>query len=209
MANKFWVEDIENNPGVAYQETQPSPECIDRTDNMVYWNKYGMMVQQYLQVRNEIWRILILEAGSNLAGFSSLSDEKKLICANWILLPYSYRIQIVSESVDKDNFKECMEETSGFFKDKLSGRSRIVEEMRQFVGLNYFRNEIMSKNDIDDFYNTCTGMLNEFISSNSINFRYWLNNQVGSNYENDGFAQKNYYNINIVEGFNTILNGIY
>lgn len=208
MAKKLWIESI-SNPGVVYQETSPNEDCVDQTASMVHWDMHGQKALQYQQVRNILWTLLIAEIGANFAGWGSLSLAKKLIAAKWGLAPYALRLSVITEGEDIINFKELLEQTAGTRKENLFGRDRIVEEMRQYIGLNYFRTEVMTKVDIDDLYATIKGYITDFIASNSPSFKQWLTNAVGTVFETDGYAQKSYYHSEVVTALIDIYNGNY
>lgn len=194
-----------------FQGDEPVITYNDGINDMSYWDREGRNTLQYLQVRNKIWALLIGEIGANFAGWDVLSLEKKLIASKWILANYAQRIAVLSEDEDINNFSICLEETAGIFKNDLKGRSRIIEEMRQYVAINYFRKELITKANADDFYTTCNSMLNAFEKTNAIDFKYWLNNTTGTPYALVGFSQKAYIaNKNeLIVKLNDILNGIY
>lgn len=173
------------------------------------WDSYGLAQLQYIQVRNEIWYLLIAEVGSNFAGYGSLSNARKIIAAKWGLVTYAMRTAVISNEEDRACFKILLEETAGVKKENLRGRRRIIEEMRQYVGLEYFRTEVVTKADIDDFYSTASDYLNDYEKSNNIKFKNWLTNATGTEFENDGYAQKSYYFEDIVTKCVIFMNGIY
>lgn len=179
-----------------------------KTD-MIILDKHGLEHLQYLQVRFLIWDLLVAEIGADFSGWAALSDEKKFIAAKWGLAPYALRLTVIEEEQDIDYFTILLQENSGIKKETLVGRLRIIEEMRQFIGLNYFRNELLPKKDVDDFYSSVKDELDEYAKTNSINFRYWLNNTAGTAYESDGFKEKGYYSDVIRDSLNKFLDGIY
>jgi hypothetical protein len=82
----------------------------------------------------------------------------------------------------------------------------MIEKMRRYVS-EQLRIEVLAKNDIDDFYFTIESMVNAFVKTNSNYFKNWINNTVGTTYENNGFKQKSYYSDEKRDYINNILNG--
>ncbi len=178
---------------------------------MEHWDRHGLETLQYQQVRNIIWGLLIAEIGLGFAGWASLSSDRKMIAARWGLASYALRLTHLSEEEDIYYFKILIEETAGTRRETMFGRKRVIEEMRQVVGLEYFRKEIISKADIDDLYASIkgTGYVDDYIESNSPIFKNWLTNAVGTEFESNGFAQKSYYHAELVTKLMLIYNGAY
>lgn len=170
---------------------------------------YGTSYLTFDQVRSKMKSIIISKVNSDYSNWTNgLTSDEKIIACRWILAPYALRNSIVGDDVDKINWRKLIEETRGVVKEKLKGRERVVEEMRQFLA-DYLRREQISKTHIDDFYLSTESLVNSFIVTNSPNFWDWVNNTVGSLYENSGFFQKEYYTQERCDGLNSIMNGNY
>ena len=63
-------------------------------------------------------------------------------------------------------------------------RKRVSDELRK---------ETLTKYDTDDFWDATHIIFNEYIDANGAKFKDWLSNTEGSDYENNGFAQKEYF----------------
>ncbi len=164
---------------------------------------------QYLQIRNQIWTLLIAEIGADFSGWVNLSSLRKKIAAKWILCTYALRISVLTDSEDISNFIICIEETAGIRKHDLKGRARIIEEMRQYIAINYFRKDLITKANVDDFYASVNNLLHSFEKTNAVDFRYWLLNTVNTPYETNGFKQKTYWSLELETTLNNILQGNY
>ena len=202
---KLFIENITNYPAVAYQETAPPENFTDYSNDIVMWDLYGSEVLQYIQIRSKLATIILSRIGMNFAGWNTLSDLEKQIAVKWIIAPYQLRLTIVSDEEDILNFKEFMERTVGFKKDDMDGRDRVAEEIRQYIVLNFLRTEKMSRDQLNDMYDTMAGVLDDYIFNALPSFKYWLNNAAGTIYETNGFAQKNYFSIEMQNGINNIL----
>lgn len=196
-------------PKPAFQFKDVLDSDYDNVTSISNWNKLGAQEFQYLQVRNYIGGIVIGTVGANYANWSALTSSDKILACQWGLAPYALRVSVIGEDEDVKYFKVLLEKTAGTAKENLIGRKRIVEEMRQFVGMNYFRKELFTKNDIDDFYSRAGNLLDSYIASNSPYFKWWLNNTVGTAYESNGFLQTTYYSSDLLSGVMNIYNGNY
>lgn len=194
-------------PKAPYQFKITLDSDYDDISSIANWDKLGTQEFQYLQVRNYITPLIIGVTGLNYAGWGNLSDGDKILAAKWGLAPYVLRLNVITEDEDITYFKRLLEETAGDKKDRLIGRRRIVEEMRQWVGLNYFRKEIITKAHIDDFYLQAGNILDSYIASNSPYFKQWLINQPGTIYETNGFGERPYYTMDLMLELLNIYNG--
>jgi len=207
---------MDDNSNVVKQPFRLFYSTIDDSDyedfgadvnSLININKYWKQIGQYQQIRPILSGVLIAEIGANYAGWGSLTAEKKQIAVKWILAPYSLRMTVIGDSDDLDNFQELLEGTSGVIMQKLIGRTRVIEEMRQFIGLNYFRKDIISKNDIDSFYNDVSPLTVRYINSNDPHFYYWLNGL--NEYAGIGLSSKTYFDQNMLDTLNKIYSGFY
>lgn len=196
---KLFIENIDNYPAVVFAESAPSENFTDCSNDIEKWDWYGLQVLQYIQVRGYIFD-LVKSVGNNL------TPTQMKIAAKWICLHYPVRLLCVTEEEDLENFKVLYEQTSGVTKENLFGRNRIVAEIKQLITLNYFRKGLISKNDIDIFFNIVKGELEEYIATNSPKFWDWISNSVGTAYENNGFKQQTFYNENLKNEILNIMN---
>lgn len=182
------------------------PEGYDEIKSIELLDKHGLNFLQYIQVRGYIFDATIQIVSYNFSTWNNLSGIEKNIVAKWCCAPYQLRLSRLSDEEDFVNYRQLIEQTAGIRKENLFGRSRIVEEMRQFIALNYYRKELINKDDVDDIYSTCKGKIIDYINTNSPTFWYWLNNTVGTPFENAGFKQKSYYTQELVTALNNIQN---
>lgn len=192
-------------PGLVVDDNTFSDPDYEDITTIVNVDKYAKVGLQYIQIRGVLQTLVVAITGPSYANWNDLSSEEKLIAAKYVLAPYALRVSVISDDQDLEFFKVLLEQTAGYKKDILYGRRRVVEEMRQYIGLGVYRKEILSKADIDDIYYTTNGILDSYIASNNPAFKYWLNNTVGTPYETNGFAQKSYYTADIKDALNKIM----
>lgn len=187
-----------------------SPILVDGWEDitsMENWDLYGERILDYLQVRIRIQTILMTKMYGSFTNWGTLSNSEKNVAVKWILVPYSLRITVVNDATDKINWDRLVELSMGDGKIiNLTGRALMIEKMRRYVS-EQLRIEVLAKNDIDDFYFTIESMVNAFVKTNSNYFKNWINNTVGTTYENNGFKQKSYYSDEKRDYINNILNG--
>jgi hypothetical protein len=163
-----------------------------------HWSEIG----EYQDIRPILSDILVSEVGPTYSGWNILSPGKKMVASKWILVSYALRTGVVSDATDYDNYQMLIEETTGVVKERLSGRSKVIEEMRQYISLNYFRKELISKDDLDDFYKTISPLVSRYINSNDPNFYYWLNGSY--QYSMVGYPSKSYFSQAVLDGLNSL-----
>ena len=130
-----------------------------------------------------------------------MSAEKKLIACKYFLIPYSVRIQLISDSDDSENWDYLLHQT------KLS-RQSCVESMRIKTG-QYMRLGLLTLAQTQTFYKEVFQYINWFNDANAPDFKQWLTNEVGSPYENNGFEDKSYYLAQLQTDLLEIYNGNY
>jgi hypothetical protein len=213
MAKKLWIENI-STPSVLWQEEIPAGDWIDCTNDAIAWDLYGYHVLDYLMYRDKINQILFIKANPNyptidFSGFFNvLSNEERLIMCKYILAPYALRLTIVDDSIDFFNWDRLVLISKGNepINNPYTGRALVVEKMRKYVS-HIVRVEQMTMANTQLFFEDVFNLVELYISSANPKFKQWLTNMVGTQYENDGFAQKSYYNEQIKNDLINIYNG--
>ena len=198
---KLYVENNEAIPAIkVLQDSDPAPSGYTEKTSIEDWYKYGGEVLgaffgfNYLTWRNKILNLVVGIVNPDYSNWIGLNADQKAIAIELILAPYALRVPAISDEADQKNWIELIITSQGAPVWKYDGRSKVVEEMREAVA-EELRVETITKAEVDLFYSDTFDFLQYFIASNSIAFKQWLTNEVGSPYENDGFAQKTYYSI--------------
>jgi len=190
---------------IIFADSLPS-ELYEDVTSIVTLNKHWARNYQYIQARGIIFDMVLAIVTPDFSGWSNLSADEKKIATKWIIAPYQLRLTQYSDDEDKASFKTLLEETTGIRKEDLFGRTRVVEEMRQYIALDYYRKELITKVDADDIRASVNTELFNYVNTNSPTFWHWVNNTVGTPYETAGFAQKSYYSSVIKDKLNDIQN---
>jgi hypothetical protein len=205
---KLWIEDIADLPAVAWSENSPSINFIDKTNDIVAWYKHGKSVLDLDRYRYESKAPFYTLAGTQLENWASLSGEVKKIGAEMFFIPYQLRLTVISEQEDYDNWEKIIEKTQGTPTEIYIGRAKTFDEMRRCVA-HKVRKEELSMTASQQMLKDVGLMVDWFIRSNSPEFKQWLTNEAGTPYENDGFAQKSYYSLDLKNKLYDIYNGNY
>lgn len=177
--------------------TDPNYEDYSSIEN---WDKSTFL--DWARRRDEISPLFYAEAGAQLQNFAGMSNAKKLLACKYFLIPYQIRMQLISDSDDKDNWDYLLRQT------KLS-REACVEAMRIKVG-QYMRLGTITLAQTQDFYSKVFEYIILFNETNAPDFKQWLTNEVGSPYENNGFKQQTaYYSDQMRDDLIAIYNGNY
>ncbi len=150
---------------------------------------------------DEILPLFYAESGSQLENFTGMSIEKKMIGCKYFLIPYNIRMMLISDQQDMINWDFLLKQT------KLS-RESCVEAMRIKVG-QYMRLGTLTLEQTQDFYTNVYQYIIWFNEANKPDFKQWLFNEVGSPYENNGFAQMPYFSEQMRDDLLDIYNGNY
>jgi hypothetical protein len=164
-----------------------------------HWDQSNFL--DWARRRDEISPLFYAEAGAQLQNFTGMSNAKKLIACKYFLVPYNVRTQIVSDQEDADNWDYLLCQTK-------KSRERCVEAMRVKVG-QYMRIGTITLAQTQHFYQQVNELIEWFNATNSPNFKQWITNEVGSPYENAGFAQMPYYTTQMRDDLMSIYNGNY
>ena len=196
---KLYIEDNQPIPAIQIlDDSAPTPSGYTEGTSIEDWFNYGRRSLgaffgfNFFTWRNKIQELVIAIVNSDFSNWNGLSPEEKEIASELILAPYSLRTGVVSDEVDKRNWKNLVIVSQGTLVDDITGRSKIVEMMRESVS-DELRKETMTKTDTDSFFTDVSAMLDTFIGANTPDFKQWLTNEVGSPYEADGFEQKSYF----------------
>jgi hypothetical protein len=205
---KLWIEDTELHPSVVWSENAPNQDFIDKTNDVVSWDMYGNQALDYDRYRYEMKSPFYALAGNQLQNWGSLSSEIKEIGARYFFVPYALRLTIVTEEQDYANWDNLIIKTQGTPVENYVGRAETFDKMRRKVA-NLVRREEMSMTDSQQMLKDVGQMVDWYIRANSPEFKQWLTNEVGSAFESDGFAQKNYYSLALKNDLYDIYNGNY
>jgi len=196
---KLYIEDNQPIPAIQIlEDSAPIPSGYTEGTSIEDWFKFArnslgaFFGFNFFTWRNKIQELVIAIVNSDFSNWNGLSPEEKEIASELILAPYSLRTGVISDEVDKRNWKNLVIVSQGTLVDDITGRSKIVEIMRETVS-DELRKETMTKTDTDSFFTDVSAMLDTFIGANTPDFKQWLTNEVGSPYELDGFEQKSYF----------------
>jgi hypothetical protein len=158
-------------------------------------------VLDWARRRDILSSLFYAKAGMQLQNFAGLSTRDKMIGCVYFFIPYSIRIQMISDSQDQQNWTWLLTKTK-------ESREACVEAMRIKVG-QYMRLGTVSLSQTQDFYTQVYQFIIWFNEANKPDFKQWLSNEIGSPYENAGFAQMPYYTIAMKNDLMGIYNGNY
>lgn len=175
-------------------------------NDIVLLDRYGEVEIGYKRTRDVIKNKVFLELNPNFpvidfSGWATYPDNKKDIAVKWLCVPYALRVPYITEGEDVDNWDYLVTITK-------NDRAIVVELMRRKIA-NELRIEVVTYDDVNDFQFSTFSEVNNFIESNAPYFKQWLCNEIGTTYENDGFAQKIYYTLELRDSLLAIYNGEY
>lgn len=195
---KLWIENIEN-PAVVYQETAPvnENEWVDKTNDAYAWSIYGEQVIDYWFVLGKIRNLTFLKMNPNyptidFSGWGTLTENEQRSVANTPYVPPSLRLLYYSPEEDWKNGIKLLEKSYGVQEIEKKGRLLVVEKMRQWVFMNYVWQYQMQLETSIQFGEDTGQLLDWFERFSSRKFYQWLTNEVGTEYENNGFMNKTY-----------------
>lgn len=202
---KLWIENIEN-PAVVWQENAPNENYTDYTNDIIKWDSHGLLAKtsidqfDFKRVRDKLIPLIIAAVYPDFSNWSNVSSEIRTIAAKWIIAPYSLRLTVHSEDQDLIYFSEMYEKSK-------TGRKLIADKMAEHVAVNYYRIGLITETQAAAFTLDAEALIYQYLEFSSSSFRQWLTNAAGTIYENDGFAQKDYYSINLKAELLDIYNG--
>jgi hypothetical protein len=205
MSRKLWIEDI-LTPAVAFQEVTPGATFTDETNNMFAWDKYGVEVMDYYRYRLELAKAFYLVSGPNLENWATMTEAQKEIGSRYILVPYALRVPaVVTDQVDVQNWMEMADLSEGVMTKNIQGRVLVVEQMRMTTS-EWARTETLTISQVQQFFKDVFNYTAWFSESNAPDLIQWISNTPGSPYENDGFAQKPYYLVDLRDALIQVYN---
>lgn len=205
---KLWIENIINLPNVQYTDADLSATHTDESANIEAWDLYGLEVLQFMHVRRSILPLVILKAGADFSTWSNLTPNEQAIAINWVIAPYSLRVPTITDEADKQNWTNLIKLTRGITGKCTGGRPFIIELMRERVADN-LRTETWATETAENFYFDTIEHITAYEFANTKDLIQWLTNEIGSPYENAGFAQTSYYSTELKDELAEIYNGFY
>ena len=189
---------VENLPGEPYvtSETSPGVEYANVSSIANWFNYDGL---DWGRRRVYIKPLFYAAVGPNFVNYANLTQEEKIIGGLCFLSPYALRLQLWSDAEDKDVWMNVIAETK-------KTRVRTIEVMRKNVA-EYIRTGLLTLLQTQMFDKDSSDMIAWYERSDARDFYQWLTNEVGSPYENDGFAQKSYYIVALKDSLVSIYNG--
>lgn len=203
-----------NKPWLSIPDNDPVPPGYVDVTSIENWNGVGRAFKDYLYCRDRIQELVIAIVQPDYSNWNGLTLAQKQVACEYVLAPYVLRVPaIVTDAQDAINWQIVIEQTRGVQVNKLYGRERIIEEMRmlvaEYIRIDFWGGGYASLSVGQQFYKDTADLLDWFGFTAAPDFKYWLNNTVGTPYENDGFQQKAYYDVNIKNQLNAIYNGEY
>lgn len=214
LMNKLHSEDMVDG-SISYSDANFSNNLIIRTNeeltvdqkaildyiisNHVVDSDYKKL--DWSRRRDILSPLFYAKAGNQLQNFSNLPLRDKLIGCVYFFVPYNVRVQIISNLQDKKNWEFLLAKTK-------ESRETCTESMRRCAG-QYIRTGDLTLAQTQQFYKDVRPHVQNFNEVNSPDLKQWLTNEVGSAYENNGFAQKSYYSTALRDDLMNIYNGNY
>ena len=205
---KLWIEKNESDPEVIHSHDDLSSTHDDKSSDPVSWNDYGLQAMDYHVCREHIKELCIIAANPNyptidFSGWAGLSQAHRDVYIKWVVCPYVLRVPAITDEQDAANWREIVINTEGRPYELLKGRAKIAEDMRLAI-TDYVRKEFWVAGDYEANLSKAQEMdratwdkLLWYEKSRAQDFRQWLTNEVGSPYENDGFAELSAYHDDI------------
>ena len=180
-----------SKPPFIYQEEVDADYVEIHTIAGVYGNADSIL--NFNQKRLVLSGLFYAKAGASLENYNTLSDNEKFIGARMFFIPYSLRVSnIFSDYQDLLNWQELVVKTQGTPVEQYEGRALVAEKMRQLVGSNYVRKDVMTYANSKTFGRDVHLMVEHFTKYSDAKFYFWLTNAVGTEFETNGFMQKSY-----------------
>jgi hypothetical protein len=189
------VENIPSDPFIT-AEVSPGVTYEDYSSITNWYNYNGL---DWGRRRAFIRPLFYAAVGPNFQDYNNLTQEEKLVGGWCFFSPYALRLQLWSDEEDKEVWMNVITETK-------RTRMRTVEAMRKAVAeeirigtLTLLQTQLFDKDTSD--------MIAWYERSDAKDFYQWLTNEVGSPYENDGYAQTSYYIPTLKDKLMSIYNG--
>ena len=189
---------VENLPSEAFITAEVSPGvAYEDYSSITNWYNYEGL--DWGRRRAYIKPLFYAAVGPNFQNYTNLTQEEKLIGGWCFFSPYTLRLQLWSDQEDQYVWMNVITETK-------RTRMRTVEAMRKAVAeeirvgaLTLLQTQMFDKDTSD--------MIAWYERSDAKDFYQWLTNEVGSPYENAGYAQTTYYIVGLKDQLVSIYNG--
>lgn len=202
MSYKLYIEDNVTPPAIVWSDQDPGSGYTDYTGNIEKWDSFAPSYVNDNTIREKIKSLIQVIAGTDYSTWSSVQPADKAIASKWKVAPYSLRVpDECTESDDQTEWQEVM-------KDVETARIGTYLEMRLTVS-QYVRVETLSRTDSEDFFSSVMDLADQYVYANTRDLHDWIDNTVGSAYENAGFAEKSYYSAAIRDAILSKCNGEY
>lgn len=182
-------QDLNNNkPFIATSETHLGYQDISSVEN---WRKSNLLT--WFLRRSQISPLFYSIAGSQLQNFAGLSTEIKLIACEMFFIPYSLRMQIISNEQDIINWQNLLVKSK-------EHRMECIERMRLYTG-DYMRTGLLSLVQSQTFFNDVSEYIYRYEETNGNEFKAYIDGSDGV------FITKDYYRADLQQGLLNIYNG--
>jgi hypothetical protein len=169
------------------EDTDPTPAgYLDKTTILDIGNTHQLIDRTgYVYVRNWVAALFYGKDPDIATAFGMLTTlEQREVC-KYILMPLSVRTLFFTEAEDQQNWVLLVEKSKEY-------RAGKIEEMRIRVA-DGLRSETQTKQQLTDFFNDTRLKIESYIFNNDTELIDFINNKVGTPYENAGFLQASYY----------------
>ena len=207
---KFYVEKNEAIPNVQYTSADLSATHDDMSGDITSIDLYWKTELQMMHARRLIKSAVVAVAGSDYSTWGNLSSDEQKIASKWICAPYALRVPThYTDAEDKENWKRVIQHNQGWtFPDVIEGRACVIEKMREHTA-DQLRVENWTYADSNDFLKEVIDFMMTYIFGEDQRLIQWITNEVGSAYENAGFAQKTYFSTTLRDELVDIYNEYY
>lgn len=189
---------VENLPSEAFITAEVSPGVTyEDYSSITNWYNYDGL--DWGRRRAFIRPLFYAAVGPNFQNYANLTQEEKLIGGWCFFSPYNLRLQLWSDQEDQYVWMNVITETK-------RTRIRTIEAMRKAVA-EEIRIGVLTLLQTQMFDKDTSDMIAWYERSDAKDFYQWLTNEVGSPYENNGYAQTTYYILTLKDTLVSIYNG--
>lgn len=199
---KLFVEDSSSHVILIGQYNDSTPNgYLDKTnmqDIGVTYLQTLLSQIEYNTIRSWILTLLIAKDANITTAFGLCTTEEKQVVCKFILMPYTIRLTLFSDTEDCVNWDKLVTLTEGSAYSLLTGRSKVYQLLRVKVS-DYVRREVWTLGDYfanlskaQLFLRDVEFMKNLFIASNDPEFKEFLNSN-GRYDATTGFKSKTYW----------------
>lgn len=189
---------LSNLPDEAYKVVNGSvPFGYEDISSITSW--WNSTLLDWGRRRANLKPLFYAKAGADLSQYATLTDEEKRIGAECFLIPYAFRMQIWSEDEDNQYWSVLLSKTQFTRKITIEAMRKAVGDRIRLGSLTLLQTQVFDKDT--------SNMISWLERSDARDFYQWLTNEVGSAYENDGFAQKSYFSQSLKDELMGIYSG--